>query len=75
MRGGRLGRQGETKPFQQESLVPVGFGVATQDQGAAIGGREVDIEHLDPGELASTAREVRPGANGLSCARKVMCRQ
>ena len=66
----RLGRQGEAKPFQQESLVRVGFGVATQDQGAAIGGREVDIEHLDAGELVEhrTRGETR-------CQRLELCPQ
>jgi hypothetical protein len=47
---GWLRRQGKVKPFQQESLVVVGLGVAAQDQGAAIGGRKVDIEHLDGGK-------------------------
>jgi hypothetical protein len=67
---GRLGRQGEAKSFQQESLVGVGFGVATQDQGAAIGGREVDIEHLDAGEL------VEHGTRGETrCQRLELCLQ
>ena len=30
---------------------PRWLGVTGQDQGAAIGGREMDIEHLDAGEL------------------------
>jgi hypothetical protein len=47
----RLGRQVELELLHQELLVDVQFGVAGQDQLAAIGGREVDIEHLDGGEL------------------------
>src|SRR5882672_2734317 len=48
---GWLGRQVELESFHQKLLVCVQFGVAAQDQRAAIGGREVDVEHLDGGEL------------------------
>ena len=37
--------------FLQKLLVGVQLSVAAQDQCAAIGGREVDVEHLDGGEL------------------------
>ena len=43
--------QVEVELRYQELLVGVQFGVAAQDQRAAIGGREVDVEHLDGGEL------------------------
>src|SRR3990172_1657090 len=46
-----LRRQGEIESFHEKSLVWVGLGVAAQDQGAAIGGREMNIKHLDAGEL------------------------
>ena len=35
----------------QDPLAGVEFGVSAQDQGAAVGGGEADIEHLDVGEL------------------------
>ena len=37
--------------FHEKSLVWVGLGVTAQDQGAAIVGWEMNIEHLDAGEL------------------------
>ena len=46
-----LWRQGEVESFHEKSLVRVGLGVTAQDQGAAISGREMNIEHLDAGEL------------------------
>ena len=46
-----LGRQIKLELLDQKLLVGVQFGVAAEDQGAAIGGREVDVEHLDGGEL------------------------
>ncbi len=36
---------------QDEFLVDVGLGGAAQDKGSAVGGGEVDVEHLDGGEL------------------------
>ncbi len=36
---------------QEEFLVAVRLGVAAQDQGSAVGGWEVDVEHLDGGKL------------------------
>ena len=48
---GWLGRESSVESFQKKSLVWVGLGVTAQDQGAAIGGGEVHIDHLDSGEL------------------------
>jgi len=47
----RLGRQIELELLRQKLLFGIEFGVAAQDQCTAIGGREVDVEHLDSGEL------------------------
>ena len=47
----RLGRQVELELLHQNLLIGVEFGVAAQDQRAAIGGGEVNVEHLDGGEL------------------------
>jgi hypothetical protein len=37
--------------LEEELLVVAGLGVAAQDEGAAVGCGEADIEHLDGGEL------------------------
>ena len=47
----RLGRQIKLELVHQKLLFDVQFRVAAQDQCAAVGGRKVDIEHLDGGEL------------------------
>jgi hypothetical protein len=44
-----LGRQGEAEAPEKEFLVGVWLGVSAQDQGSAVGGWEVDVEHLDCG--------------------------
>ena len=44
-----LGRQGEAEAPEKEFLVGVWLGVWAQDQGSAVGGWEVDVEHLDCG--------------------------
>ena len=53
--GGDFGRglvgELEFEFLEEELLVVAGLGVAAQDEGAAVGGGEVDIEHLDGGEL------------------------
>jgi hypothetical protein len=48
---GRLGRQIELELLHEEFLISVQFGVAAQNQRAAIGGREVHVEHLDGSKL------------------------
>ena len=39
------------QPVEQQSLVGLRLGVTAQDQGAAVGGRQVHIDHLDGGEF------------------------
>ena len=48
---GRLGWQIKLQVLHEKLLVGVQFSVAAQDQPAAIGGGEVNVEHLDGGEL------------------------
>ena len=43
--------QGQIELLDDEFVVGVGLGVAGQDQGAAVGGWEVNVEHLDGGKL------------------------
>jgi hypothetical protein len=47
----RLGRQLEPELVEEDLVIGVGLGVAGEDQGPAVSGGEVDIEHLDVGEL------------------------
>ena len=46
-----LWRESKLESFHEKSLVWVGLGVTAQDQGSAIVGWEMNIEHLDAGEL------------------------
>ena len=48
---GRLRRQIEVELVDQELLVGIQLRVAAEDQGAAIGGRKMHVEHLHGGEL------------------------
>ena len=60
--------QGEVESFHEKSLVWVDLGVAAQDQGAPVGGREMNIEHLDAGELVEYGSRCEPGGQWLeSC--------
>src|SRR6266849_9257215 len=61
----RLGRQIELELGHQELLFGVEFSVAAQDQHAAIGGREVDVEHLDGGELVEYGPWSKAGGQRL----------
>src|SRR5258707_1574366 len=61
----RLGRQIELELLHQQLLFGVEFGVAAQDQRAAIGGREVDVEHLDSGELVEHSPRGEAGRQRL----------
>jgi len=48
--------------LKQEFLVGLRLGVAAEDEGAAVGGREVGIDHLDGGKLV----EYSPGGETRS---------
>ena len=61
----RLGRQIELELLHEELLFGVQFSVAAQDQCTAIGGREVDVEHLDGGELVEHGPRGEPGRQRL----------
>jgi hypothetical protein len=55
----------ETQLLEEDFLVGLGLRVAAEDQGASIGGWEVNIEHLDGGELVEDAAD---GFNARSMA-------
>src|SRR5215472_12261352 len=67
----RLRRQIEIKPLHQELLLGAQFGVAGQDQFAAISGREMNVEHLDCGELVDYRSWCKAGRQRLElCAQR-----
>jgi len=46
-----LGRQSQFELIKEDALISLRLGMATQDEGATVGGWEVDIEHLHGSEL------------------------
>ena len=60
-----LGWQIKLQLPHQELLLGVQFGVAGQDQSAAVGGWEVDVEHLDGGELVEHGSRREAGGQRL----------
>ena len=56
----RLGRQRQAEPIEENPLVGIGLGVAAEDQRAPVGGREVDVEHLDGGQLVERGSRGEP---------------
>ena len=60
----RLGRQGQAELIEENPFVGIGLGVAAEDQRAPVGGREVDVEHLDGGKL------VERGSRGEPCGER-----
>ena len=61
-------RQVELEVFGQQLLVGSELGIAAQDQGAAIGGGQVHVEHLDGGEL------IEDGARGQAGGKRAEAR-
>ena len=57
--------------MQKDLLLGVRFGVAAQDQGAPVGGREMHVEHLDRSKLVEhRARGESRGQRFQSCAQR-----
>ncbi len=71
----RLGRQCEPEALQQDLLIAVRLGMARQDNVAAIGGREVQVDHLHGLDFSKTALGVRPGVRARRRCLRVTCRQ
>ena len=59
-----LGRQLELELVDQQLQLGFRLGVAGEAEFASIGGRQVDVDHLDGGELLERAAAVSPGAKG-----------
>ena len=58
-------RQAEVELLDQHLLIDVELGIARQNQSTAISGREVDIEHLDGGQLVQHGPGGQSGCQGL----------
>ena len=59
-----LGRQLQFQLLQQQAELGFGFGIAGEQQLAAVGGRQVHIDHLHGGELFQHAARRQPGPAG-----------
>ena len=62
--GWRLGRQGQLEPLQQEQLVAVRLGIARQDEMAAVGGRQIHVDHLHGAEFLQHRPRGQPRRQG-----------
>lgn len=58
--GWGLRRQSEVELFQEELVVGVRLGVTAKDQGAAISGGKLNVEHLDSGKLIQDGSRSQP---------------
>ena len=70
-----LRRQIELELLDQELLLGPQLGVTAHDQGAAIGRREIYVEHLHGSELVEHGPRREASRQRLSRARSVTCRQ
>ena len=61
--------------MEKQRQLGLGLGVTGQLQFAAVGGRDMDVDHLNGGEVSSTLRGVRPGASPFRRRPRVTCRQ
>ena len=60
-----MGWQAELEPVDQELEFGFGVGVAGEQNLAPVGGRQMDIDHLDGGELFECAPRGQPGRQGM----------
>ena len=61
-------RQLEFELVDEELQLGLRLGVAGQHQFAAVGGREMDVDHLDGGELFEGAAGGQPRRQGAQAA-------
>jgi len=60
--GRRLWRQAELELLQEELVILLRLGIAGEDERTVVRGREVNVQHLDGGEL------LKHGARRQPCA-------
>ena len=65
-----LGGQIQLQFLQQEAELGFGLGVAGEYQLAAVGGRQVHVDHLHGGELIEHAARRQPGRQRMQAPRK-----
>ena len=65
---GRLGRQDELHLFEQELQLGFRLGIAGEAEFASVSGRQVDVDHLDGGELLERAARGEPRRQGVEAA-------
>ena len=65
-----LGGKLQFQLIQQEAELGFGLGIAGEQQLAAVGGRQVDIDHLHGGELFQHAARRQPGRQRMQAPRK-----
>ena len=68
--GRRLGWQAELEPVDEKLQFGLRVGVAGQQDLSPVGGRQMDIDHLDGGELFERAASGQPGRQGVEAARE-----
>jgi hypothetical protein len=68
--GGGCGGRAELEPVDQELQFGFGLGVAGEHDLAPVGGRQMDVDHLDGGELFERAARGQPGRQGMQAARQ-----
>jgi hypothetical protein len=59
-----LWRQRQAQLIEQDFLLRLGLGVATEDEVASIGGRQMHIDHLDGGEVLQRRAGRESGRQG-----------
>ena len=65
-----FGGQLQFQLLQQEAELGFGLGIAGEQQLAAVGGRQVDIDHLHSGELLQHTARRQPGRQRMQAPRK-----
>ena len=68
--GWRLGGQLQFQLLQQEAELGFGLGIAGEQQLAAVGGRQVHVDHLHGGELLEHAARRQPGRQSMQAPGK-----
>ena len=68
--GRRLRRQSELQPVDQELQLGFWMGVTGEQNLASVGGRQMDIDHLNGSELFKRAARGQPGCEGVEATRE-----
>ena len=72
---GRLAGQFELEAVKEQRQLGLGLGVASQLQFAAVGGGDVNVDHLNGGEFLEHAARGQARRERFQAAPRVTCRQ